>query len=573
MSTDGVRSQLRRILASREFTASPRISRFLQFTVEEALAGRAAQLKETLVGVSVFDKPADYEARIDPIVRVEARRLRDKLRRYYESEGIGDPIRIEYPRGGYAPVFVPRGDQPKLREPAADRTIVVLPFVNLSAEPDNEYFSDGLTQELIHALTRVHGLRVIAWNTAAQLRGSVLPPQEIGRRLQVESVLQGSVRRSVDRLRINVQLVETATGYILWSETYDRRLSDLFALQEQIARSIVKALQIRLVEKKTPPHVNLEAYHFYLRGRYTWNRRTREGLLQSIVFFERALEVDPGCALAWAGLADAHSILADFGLKNPADGMVKAREAAQRAIALDETLAEAHTSLGFIRGVYDWCWEESEIHYRRAIALNPGYATAHHWYAADLLAPTGRFTEALEVMETGTMLNPLDPAMRESFAYIHMVAGDYDEAASLLRRLQQEAPDYYKAYTALGRTYISTGNYPLAIEMLEKGRAIAGDVPNILSALGQAHAMNEDFGTALHFLNLLESIARSQYVSSTCYALVYIGLGEFGKALEWLERGSENRDLPITNLKVHPGYAPLRPEPRFQALLKKIRLV
>ena len=563
---------MRRILASREFTGSPRISRFLQFTVEEALAGRGEHLKETLVGISVFDKPADYEARIDPIVRVEARRLRDKLRRYYETEGIGDSIRIEYPRGGYAPVFAARGDQAREREAAADRTVVVLPFANLSAEPDNEYFSDGLTQELIHALTRVHGLRVIAWNTAAQLRGSALPPQEIGRQLQVESVLQGSVRRSMDRLRINVQLVEAATGFILWSETYDRRMSDLFAVQEQIARSIVKALQIRLVRETAPLHVNLEAYNLYLRGRHAWNRRTREGLLQSIVFFERALEVDADCALAFAGLADAHSILADFGLKNPAEGMVKAREAAQRAIALDPTLAEAHTSLGFIRGIYDWCWDESEAHYRQAIALNPGYATAYHWYAADLLTPTGRCAEAFDLMETAIQLNPLEPALKESYAYIHMIAGDYDEAAGLLRRLQQEAPDYYKAYTALGRTYASAGNYPLAIEMLEKGRAIAGDVPNILSALGQAHAMNEDFGMALHYLNLLESIARSQYVSSTCYALVHIGLGEFGKALDWLERGCENHDLPITNLKVHPGYAPLREEPRFQELLKKIRL-
>ena len=563
---------MRRILASREFTGSPRISRFLQFTVEEALAGRGEHLKETLVGISVFDKPADYEARIDPIVRVEARRLRDKLRRYYETEGIGDSIRIEYPRGGYAPVFAARGDQAREREAAADRTVVVLPFANLSAEPDNEYFSDGLTQELIHALTRVHGLRVIAWNTAAQLRGSALPPQEIGRQLQVESVLQGSVRRSMDRLRINVQLVEAATGFILWSETYDRRMSDLFAVQEQIARSIVKALQIRLVRETAPLHVNLEAYNLYLRGRHAWNRRTREGLLQSIVFFERALEVDADCALAFAGLADAHSILADFGLKNPAEGMVKAREAAQRAIALDPTLAEAHTSLGFIRGIYDWCWDESEAHYRQAIALNPGYATAYHWYAADLLTPTGRCAEAFDLMETAIQLNPLEPALKESYAYIHMIAGDYDEAAGLLRRLQQEAPDYYKAYTALGRTYTSAGNYPLAIEMLEKGRAIAGDVPNILSALGQAHAMNEDFGMALHYLNLLESIARSQYVSSTCYALVHIGLGEFGKALDWLERGCENHDLPITNLKVHPGYAPLREEPRFQELLKKIRL-
>jgi serine/threonine-protein kinase len=576
-----VRSALNRILASRQFSSSERMSRFLRYTVEQALAGKGDQLKETLIGMEVFDRDPSYDSRVDPIVRVEARRLRAKLTKYYETDGRADRLCIEFPTGGYSPVIRPRNGEDAHASVAAARapeqkTIVVLPFANLSTEPDNDYFSDGLTQELIHALTKVEGLRVVAWNTASQLRGQEDQASEIGRRLQVSTLLQGSVRRVGIHVRITAQLIEAETGVYLWSETYDREMRDLLALQEELARAIVGVLQLRLVPG---PEAMLrrsggsfEAYNFYLKGRFVWNRRTDVGLRQSITFFERAIREDPTCALAFAGLADAYSLLCDFGFMSPVEAMPKAREAALKALDLDPSLAEAHTSLGFIRATYDWAWEDGARHYLRAIELNPGYATAHHWYGCDLLAPKGQFPAALAEIAIGRQLDPLDAILHESECYLYMTARRLEEAEHRYSRLIDEAPDLYKAYTGLGRTYAAQGKYGRAIELFEKGRSIVGDVPSLLSALGQVHAMSGNREQGVAFLARLRDLSSRTFVSSTCFALVHCGLGEYSDALDWLEYGCARRELPLMWMKVHPAYDCLRGEPRFQAILHRMGL-
>jgi TolB-like protein len=287
-------------------------------------------------------------------------------------------------------------DRPAPGEEAS--TVAVLPFSNVGAGPEDAYFSDGLTEQLIHELTRVRGLRVLAWSSASKLRGREDDLQRAAREVGADHVLVGSVRRDGDRVRIAARLLQTATGYYLWSESYDRELEDLFAIQESIARAIAGTLERTLSARQRPPlsTQRVEAYDLYLRGRYLWNQRTKEGLEQGVECFGQALAADEGFALAHAGLADAYCLLAEYGIMEPRRAMPLARAAALRALELDPRSSEAHTSYAMIRSLHDWQWDEAEALYRRSIELNPGYATAHHWLAIDLLPQLGRFAEAQE---------------------------------------------------------------------------------------------------------------------------------------------------------------------------------
>jgi serine/threonine-protein kinase len=536
-------------------------------------------LKEYVIGVEVFDRSPSFDPRIDPIVRVEARRLRAKLKTYYESMGSRDELIVSLPTGCYTPVFTWR-DAPETTAAAAaaapDNSIAVLPFVNLSTEPDSDYFSDGLIEELSHGLTRLEGLRVVAWRSVAHWKDRQHDLREIGRQLNVTSLVVGTVRRSGARLRVIAQLVDAATGQYLWSETYDRQVEDLFAIQEEISCSIVRSLKLRLsgphAPSGPPAARRIEVYDLYLRGRFHWNKRTPEGLDRAIQIFEQVIGLDPEFAPAHAGLSDALSLRVDFGMAKlpPREVMPKAKAAALRAIELDPTLAEAHTSLGSITGLHEWRWNEAERHYRRAIELNPGYVTAHHWYGCDFLVLLGRFEEACREMEIARRLDPLAPVINESLGLLLVLTRRYDEALEKYLELQELDPYYYKCYTGLGRTYIQQGLYAQAIEMLSRARTLAGDVPFILGAMGQAYALDGREAEARALLARLEAMACERYVPSSTFALIHCGLGEKDRALDWLERGYQRAELPLAALGVHPAYDCLRGESRFTALLKKV---
>jgi serine/threonine-protein kinase len=566
---EAARRELARLLASPVFTQSERMSRFLRLIVEYRLEGRADELKEYLLGTQVFDRPADYDSRLDPIVRVEARRLRNKLKSYYQSEGLHDDIEIEVPTGGYAPVFRRRASAPA-RAPGSLSGIAVLPFSNLSSEPDNEYFSDGLTEELIHRLTKVEGLRVVAWNSAARFRRGERDLTSAAEHLRAGAVLSGSVRRSGGRLRIAAQLIETATGTYVWSETYDRELRDLFAVQEEIARAIIDALRLRFSGGHVRPAPNLEAYNLYLKGRYHWNRRSPEGLRKSVEYYRQALEIEPQMAICYAGLADGYVLLADYGLARPDESIATARAAAERAIALDPLLGEAHASLALIRSTRDWEWADAGRHYARSIELNPGYATARHWHAVDYFAPLGRHAEAASEIEMAIRLDPLSPIILEGKGLLHTLARNYEEAIRVYREVLELEPGFLKALSALGRASIQLGRFEEAIEFLGRAHQQCGDLPNVAAALGQAYALAGNRAQARAVLAQLASMAERHYVPTTSFAVVHLGLGEREQALEWLERGLERRDLPMTALKVHPVYDSLRSHPRFQALVAAV---
>jgi TolB-like protein/Tfp pilus assembly protein PilF len=575
VTPEAIREQVGKILSSAVFADSERMSRFLRFAVDTALNGHADRLKEIVIGSEVFDRGATYDPRLDPIVRVEARRLRTKLRAYYEGPGKQDPVILEFPKGQYSPVFRPASETAASPPPAAvnDAAIAVLPFANLSAQPDSAYFSDGMTEELIHALTRIPGLHVVAWNTAAQLRDRQEDMASIRRQLGVAWVLRGSVRKSGRNMRIAAQLIETATGRYVRSHTWDRQIRDVFAIQEEIAAAIAATLKLQVLKHNEPRPVDVESYQLCLRGRSHVRERTADGLRRAAVCYERAVALDRNSAPAWAGLADTYTLLAEYGLAANTEYMQKASDAARTALEIDPFSGEAHAALGLILSKYEWRWEQATKMFRRALELNYSYANAHHWFAVDHLAMLGRLDEASREIEIARELDPLSSIILEGRAYLSTLARNYDDAIEKFEAIIQSDPSFYKAYTSMGRAYIQKGMYARAIENLEIGRALGGAVPSTLGAIGDAWGRSGNAAEARRILAELHRMALDRPVHATSFARVHMGLGEKQEALTWLERAVDAREIQVVALKVHPVYDELRSEPRFKALLSKLHFL
>jgi TolB-like protein/tetratricopeptide (TPR) repeat protein len=571
---DEIRTHLEKILAGRLFSRSDRLIRFLRFSVEQTLAGKGDQLKEQLIGIEVFDRKPDYDPRIDPIVRVEARRLRSKLKAYYASVGRADRILIGLPKGSYAPFFRSRTTAaPVVRKETAERSIVVLPFTNLTPEAGDDYFSDGLTEELIHLLTRIPKLRVVAWDSASQLRGREQDLAGIRQQLNVGAVLRGSVRRTCARVRVTSQLIDAETGAYLWSHAYDSEMQDVFTIQEEIARAIVDTLQLTLKSEAGRKAPNLNCYNLCLQARFHTSKRTMDGLRKSITCFEQAIAADDSSAAAYAGLADSYSLLAHHGLIDTAEAISKARAAAEKALALDPQSPEATVSLAFIRGQFDWDWVDAESLYRRAIALNPGYSRARHWFAVDHLALLGRLDEALAEIHIACHLDPLSQIIHEGYGYVYMFRREYSTALEKYQQLIDLDPLFYKGYSSMGRVLCLMGRFDEAIAMLEKARILGGAVPSILSALGQTLAVSGRVEEARSYLDELHSLAKTRCIPRVCFAILFLGLGDRQTALRYLDEACERREMSLTALKVHPIYDPLRSEPHFNRILQRVHLL
>jgi len=578
LSAESVRTQLRKILFSRTFARSERLARFLTFTVEQTLAGRSEEIKEFVIGVEVFDKDAKYDPRMDPIVRVEARRLREKLRKYYETDGKSDPICIEFPTGSYAPVVQTREETADLAKTGTkpENAIAVLPFANLSSEQENEYFSDGLTEELINALTKVEGLRVVAWSSAFQLKGKPRDIRRIAEQLGVRAVLDGSVRRTHDRVRITAQLVDTTDGHYLWSETYERPLQDIFAIEDEITSAIVGALRIKLTGPAGRSLVtryteNLQAYHLYLKGRFHWNKRTEEDLYKSLGFFEQANQSDPNYAPAYAGMADAYIMLGEHGSAPALSIMRKARAAASRALEIDARLAEAHVSLGSISALYEWKWAEAEQHFRRAIELNPSYPTAHHWYGYDYLAPQGRLPEALAELEQAHHLDPLSLIIATSVGTIYDMQRQYERAREYYEKVLEMEPRFVRAHLSAGRSYLHQNLCREAIAMFEKARELMPSSPVPLALLAHAYNVSGARVEAERLRHALEQYSRTCNVPSYLLARACLDFDN-DRAFAFLERALDERDPRLPHMGVSPIWDCLRDDPRFATLLNRMGL-
>ncbi|MCM3869903.1 MAG: tetratricopeptide repeat protein [Pyrinomonadaceae bacterium] len=458
-------------------------------------------------------------------------------------------------------------------------SIAVLPLRNLSGDPTNDYFSDGMTDSLITALSKVEGLKVISRGSVFRFKGQEVDPREVGKQLSVAAVLEGSVRKDGESVRVGVRLVSVDDGRVLWTgEMYNRALRDIFALQDDIARSVAAGLKLELSgegERQLARRYtdNVEAYQYYLKGRYYWNKRTEEGLKQGIEYFEEAIAKDPRYAQAYAGLADSYILMGvgDYSVLPPKEAMPKAKEAALKALAIDETLAEAHTSLGFLNYVFDWDWSGAESHFRRAIELNPNYVTAHHWYGL-YLGVMGRFDEGIEQAQRAVELDPSSPIINTDLGLIFCYARQPDRAIEQLKKTLAREPDFVVARWRLARAYAQKAMYQEAISELQKAIDASGRKPYYLSLMGyvQAHAGNR--AEALKIVKELQGLPQGQENWPALIATVYVGLGDKDRAFEWLDRAYQERFTALIGLKVEPMFDNLRSDPRFAALVRRVGL-
>ena len=456
------------------------------------------------------------------------------------------------------------------------RSIAVLPFVNASPDRENEYLSDGITDELINALAKVEGLRVASRTSVFALKGKPQDVRAIGALLGAAWVLEGTLRRAGERLRITAQLSSTEDGQLLWSERYDRTLADVFAIQEEIARTIVDTLRVTSFADFAAPSPkryteSIAAYGLYLRGRFAWNTRTQEGITEAIRYFEQAIAEDPRYAPAYTGLADSYALQLDYRSVPVAEGFALAKQYARKALELDETVAEAHASLAWSLFIYDWDWEAAGQEFRRAVELDPRYATAHQWYAF-WFAALGRLEEALVEAHTALELDPASVSIRRTVGWLCYYARRYDQARYHLARAIAMNPTAAETYRILGLVFAYQGDWAEAERVLREGMTLPGAATYTTAALGYVLARTGKRAEAEGLLANLEAQRRVDYVSPVAFATLYIGLDDPQHALDWMERALEERRGWLAYLRVNPLLDPLRGEPRFQALIEKMRL-
>lgn len=469
--------------------------------------------------------------------------------------GVGSPVRAP-PTGGHR--------------------LVVLPLRSISPDPADEYFADGMTEELISTLSLVAGLRVIARTSAMRYKGLSRSVAEIGRELSVRSVLEGSVRKAGDRLRITVQLIDSASEESLWTQDYDRRLADVFAIQRDISKRVAQALQLQVFARdeapaERPPTEVLDAYTLYLQGRQAWNLRTAEGLGAAITHFDHALERDSRFALAWAGLADAYAAQALLEFSAPTDAFPKARAAAERALGLDDRSAEAYASRGLVRFQYDRDWDAAELDLRRSVELNPNYPAAHQ-FLADFLKAVGRFEEATSEMHLALELDPLSMAINTGLGHVLYLSRKYDAAIEQYRKALELDPKFMLAHLWFGRPYLEEGRFDEAIAEVEQAVRLSGGSTMALAVLAHALASAGRETEARAILDRLLERAKTRYLPSYWIGLVYTGLDDPKVALQWLNRAYEERSAWLVWIGVEPRFDRLRNEPEFVSLLGRMRL-
>lgn len=597
-------AELDRIASSAGFAGAGRLAPFLRHLVERALEGELSRLKESVLGVEFFGRPADYDPRLDPIVRVEARRLRLRLDEYYASASAAGPLRIALPKGSYVPAFSAQTGGHQLwrslrvwrmvllatglvallggagwfalhRGRAETPALAVMPFANLSQDPSDEYFSDGLTEEMINAISHVGGLRVAARSLTFQYKGKAVDVRRLGAELGVTHVVEGSVRRSGNRVRVAAQLVSVASGYQIWSRAYDREARDLFGIQEEVARGVTGALRVRLGRPARDLFAgryteNLEAYNHFLLARYLLNRFTHESATRGIEELETVLKLDPRYAPALANLSTIHALLGYYGEMPEREAWGKAKTYAGRAIDADPALAEAYAALSFTAGMHDWDWKTCETNGRRAIDLDPASADARCLYAVACLAPRGRMAEAERELKQALELDPLTVFGNFTYAFTLLVQDRYEQAAAQYRKtldLKSDHPDFWWDYgMALGYA----GKREEAAKAFARGGAMReGDKwtpgPSELALMGR---MDE----ARLLARLLAKDPRRFEHREMDLARALAMTGDTDGALSALERAVATHEAQAVWLKVDPRLAAVRGSARHEALLAKMGL-
>ncbi len=550
----------------------------------EALTGKVPFAGED--GMSVVLKhreepPADprrYNPHIpDALSRIVLKCLEKKPSKRYQTVG---ELSLDLDK---VASFVLPGDRKDAETPGSTQdvgasrkySVAVLPFANMSPEPGQDYFCDGLAEEILNALSKIREFRVVARTSVFSFKGKNVDVRDIGKTFDADAVLEGSVRKTGDRLRITVRLVNVADGYQLWSESYDRDMVDVFAVQEEITLAILDKFQVklradqkeRLLKRYTE---NVEAYEYYLKGRYFWNGRYAGGLQKALEFFNLAIGKDPLHAPSYAGVADSFSILGMYGLVQPKVAFAKAKESLRRALEIDNQLGEAYASLGFINLFYDWDWEAAEAHFKEALALNPNDAIAHIWYSLYYYA-MGRFDAALKEARRAQKLEPLSLVINTLLAVALYGAGRRDESFRFFESVTEMDPTFSFNFIYLGAACLADGRPQEAATAFEKLASLS-NAPFPLGLLGHAQARAGRSDLALEILDRLTKIAKERYVSPYYFSVIWAGLGDKDKTLRHLEEAYEERESFLAVLNRWPFFEPFRSEPRFRAIEKKIGL-
>jgi TolB-like protein/Tfp pilus assembly protein PilF len=583
-----VRRQLQRVLDSTVFARTERLSRFLRFVVERHLDGHDDELKESVIAIEIFGRRPDYNPKYDPIVRTEARRLRAHLSKYYATDGKSDALVIELPKGGYVPEFGPAEASHEPDHPVRKRLVIevtmvglavvvaaigwwwaqhqsapipiaVLPLDNLTQDSANDYFSDGLTDEIIRNLSILDGLAVRSQTSSFTFKGRPRNIREAGHQLQADYILEGSVLRVGLQLRINAQLVRVRDDFPVWSARFDRELTDIFAIQDEISRGIVNSLRLKLGRGRRRYETSAEAYDLYLRARALGVQGGEPGYAQSIGPFEEAIAKDPSFAPAYAGLAASYAVRSGQLQFDSADEVAKMRATAEKAIQFDPLLAEAHDALGMAYA-RDAQWEQSEKSFGRAIELDPSDSQAYLHFANYLLWPLGRIDEALRQLRLAEKADPLAPPIHNVRAFVLMSVGRYDEAAGDCEKLPADSS--FKS-NCLGQARLLQGRFGEAIQILET--AFNQGVKTVSGILGCAYARAGRREEA-------EKLAADSSLNAFNQAQIFACLGDKDRTFEALDRAASAGPVRMGRLLRFQGYSMLRGDPRMKALRKKVGL-
>jgi TolB-like protein/Tfp pilus assembly protein PilF len=509
--------------------------------------------------------PTDTFVDFDHGINNAIKRLREVLGDTAET-----PRYIEtLPRRGYRFVEKIRSNDHRVR------SLAVLPLENLSGDPEQEYFADGLTEALITSLAKISALRVISRRTPMHYKGVHRPLPEIARELGVEIIVEGSVLRSGERVRISAQLIEASTDTHLWAESYERDLRDVLQLQSEIARAVAREIQAKLTPSEQEQlararSVTPEAYEVYLRGRYQWNRRTADGFRKGAEHFLQAIEIDPNYAAAYAGLADCAGSAGFWGFTSPAQGCGSAKAAACKSLEIDET-AEAHTSLGWALIHYDFDFLTAEHHFQRAIELNPGYATAHQWYA-HCLGYSYRLDQSLERVRLALDLDPLSLNVNTTYVGVLWFQRKFDRAIEQCQKILELAPNFAILRWLLANLFQAKGLHEQAIAERRWAVEASGGAPLFLAELGDSYAAAGNRSEALRILDQLQELSKTSYVMAYWMALIHANLGERDQAFHWLEMSYQERSPTLSFLKIDPRLDALRSDPRFDNHLRRLNL-
>jgi len=583
-SPEMVREQLAKIVASPALGGSSRLRELLSFIVERTLHQRSDELKEYSLGVEVFRRPSSFDPRLDPIVRVQASNLRNKLKAFYTEEGLHDSVVIELPRGAYIPRFVLRpGRRHAVSQPPHAMqqipSVAVLACADLSPAQDQEHFCDGITEEIINELASIEEVRVVGSTSVFRFKGKMKDARDIGAMLGVQSVLESSFRRDQSRIRVTARLTEVATGFALWSSVFNSKLQDVFTVQEEIARSITKALRVKFAgntagRSKTWHSRDIETYNLYLLAKFHLNKRSEKSLRRSMSILEQILSKETSNAQVFSALAECHFLLAMTGAVAPSVAMAKAASFARKALSLDNESCDAHASLGSVQALHEWDWRGADREFQSAIELSPSNASARSNYAFSYLLPMGHAAEAIDQLKEAVKFDPLSIAANQMLALAFYASRRYDEAIHQCAVMIDLEPAFARAHALLALALGLTGLHREAVHEADRALSLSDSqffLPN-WAAAACVYGLAGQKSRALNSLDALEAKGKKGTTSSYWPALACAILGQDEKAFRHLTDAFRMRDPWLVSVSYEPLADRIRAQRRGQTLIRKLGL-